>query len=282
MFHATKSKMAASAASGTWCANGAASSITSSRATACTMPATGLVAPLLALVTVRAIVPVAGIPPKNGVTKLAIPCAMSSWLGSWRSPMMPSATCAHSSDSMAPNKASVIVGITSSRADSQEKTGHCSPGRLEGIPPKRLPMVSTCSPSAATATLASSSATTDPGTSASTLNRGRLLQIFGIIACHPTISARQASASARAWTLRVSMAPASTPSMPKKWAGTGPVTSPSKSRICETAISTAMPLVNPITTATGTKRISVPSLSHPIRNSSTPDIAVASTRLARP
>ena len=42
------------------------------------MPATGVLAPLLMLVTVRAMVPVAGMPPKKGVTKLATPCAISS------------------------------------------------------------------------------------------------------------------------------------------------------------------------------------------------------------
>ena len=53
--------MPASTASGTADASGAAISTTSSSVSACTMPATGLVAPARTLVTVRAIVPVAGI-----------------------------------------------------------------------------------------------------------------------------------------------------------------------------------------------------------------------------
>jgi hypothetical protein len=71
-------------------------------------------APARTLVTVRAMVPVAGMPPKNGVTKLATPWAMSSWLGSWRCNcgVMLSATRAHSSDSMAPSSAMVTVGIS--------------------------------------------------------------------------------------------------------------------------------------------------------------------------
>ena len=70
------------------------------------MPATGLVAPARRLVTVRAIVPVAGMPPKNGVTTLAMPCAISSWFGSWRGWVdKPSATRAQSSDSTAPSRA---------------------------------------------------------------------------------------------------------------------------------------------------------------------------------
>ena len=50
------------------------------------MPATGVRAPERMLVAVRAMAPVAGIPPKSGETMLAIPCATSSTLGLWRSP----------------------------------------------------------------------------------------------------------------------------------------------------------------------------------------------------
>ena len=78
MFHATNIKMAAKVAKGTWLANGAATQTTSNKTSACTIPATGERPPLFTLVTVRAMVPVAGMPPKKGVTKLATPCAMSS------------------------------------------------------------------------------------------------------------------------------------------------------------------------------------------------------------
>ena len=44
------------------------------------MPATGVRPPLLILVMVLAMAPVAGIPPKIGVTTLAIPCAINSVL----------------------------------------------------------------------------------------------------------------------------------------------------------------------------------------------------------
>ena len=86
MFQATKINIADSAASGTWPAKGAASHMMANKVTACTMPAMGLVPPFFTLVTVRAMVPVAGMPPKNGVTKLAMPWAISSWLASWWSP----------------------------------------------------------------------------------------------------------------------------------------------------------------------------------------------------
>ena len=78
------SRMLASTASGTLAASGAASSTISSSVAEYTMPATGLVAPARTLVTVRAMVPVAGMPPKKGTTMLATPCAINSWLGSWR------------------------------------------------------------------------------------------------------------------------------------------------------------------------------------------------------
>ena len=71
------------------------------------MPATGVLPPLLMLVIVRAIAPVAGIPPKKGTTTFATPCAMSSVLELCLSPITPSATMADSRDSMAPSMAIV-------------------------------------------------------------------------------------------------------------------------------------------------------------------------------
>ena len=83
MLNATNSRMPASTASGTWTASGAATRTIRSSVAAWTMPATGETAPARTFVTVRAMVPVAGMPPKNGTTTLATPCAISSWLGSW-------------------------------------------------------------------------------------------------------------------------------------------------------------------------------------------------------
>ena len=115
MFQATKNRMAASAASGMCAAQGASTRITSTSNSACTTPATGLVAPLRMLVAVRAMAPVAAKPPNSGVMILATPWPMSSWLESCRVPVMPSATTAVSSDSMAPNKAMAKAGPTSCR-----------------------------------------------------------------------------------------------------------------------------------------------------------------------
>ena len=139
--------MPASTASGMCRASGAASSTMSASVAACTMPAMGLVAPARRLVTVRAMVPVAGMPPKNGTMKLATPWAMSSWLGScflWCGLVASwSATRAHSSDSMAPSSAMVTVGVTSRRTVSHEKSGNANAGACCGMPPKREPIVST-------------------------------------------------------------------------------------------------------------------------------------------
>ena len=58
-------------------------------------------------VIVRAIAPVAGMPPKNGTTTFATPCAMSSVFELCLSPITPSATIADNRLSMAPNIAIV-------------------------------------------------------------------------------------------------------------------------------------------------------------------------------
>ena len=164
MFQATKSSTPASTASGTCTASGAATRTIASSVAAWTMPATGLVAPARTLVTVRAIVPVAGMPPKNGATMLAMPCAISSWFGSWRLPVVrPSATRAHSSDSTAPRSAIVTVGTNSRCTLSQSKSGQTNAGSERGMPPKRLPMVSTGSPSQAATSVSETRATIGPG-----------------------------------------------------------------------------------------------------------------------
>ena len=81
---------------GIYCASGMRNSRISSNTTACTMPATGVFPPLLMFAMVRAMAPVAGIPPNSGVAMLATPCAISSVLESCLSPITPSATVADS------------------------------------------------------------------------------------------------------------------------------------------------------------------------------------------
>jgi hypothetical protein len=94
-------------------------------------------------VAVRAMAPVAGRPPNNGETKLATPWAISSTFGLWRSPLIRSATTADINDSIAPSI--VIVSTDESRPGtrSRRSTGTSKCGRPDGIPPKRVPTVST-------------------------------------------------------------------------------------------------------------------------------------------
>ena len=65
------------------------------------MPATGVRPPFLTFVAVRAIAPVAGMPPKRPAAMFAMPWPTSSTLDLCRLPIMPSATTAESSDSIA-------------------------------------------------------------------------------------------------------------------------------------------------------------------------------------
>ena len=95
--------------------------MTSTRNSACTTPASGLVAPLRMLVAVRAMAPVAANPPNNGARMFATPWPISSWFESWRVPVMPSATTAVSSDSMAPSNAMANAGPTSCRTVAERQ-----------------------------------------------------------------------------------------------------------------------------------------------------------------
>ena len=90
---------------------------------ACTIPATGVRPPFFTLVAVRAIAPVAGIPPNIGATMLATPCAISSMLDRCLPPIIPSATTAESSDSMAASSAIVNAGPTRAVTCSSETCG---------------------------------------------------------------------------------------------------------------------------------------------------------------
>ncbi len=116
------------------------------------------------LVAVRAIAPVAGMPPNSGETMLATPWATSSMFDRCRPPIMPSATTAESSDSMAPRAAMASAGPTSSRSSAKEIEGSTGTGSVAGIVPKRLPIVSTGRSSSCAAAVTASRATSGDGT----------------------------------------------------------------------------------------------------------------------
>ena len=76
---------------------------------------------------------------------------------------MRSATIADISDSIAPSIATVTAGMIRPPMSSGRKAGRWIAGRPLGMPPKRVPMVSTSRPSAATAAVPRHSATIEPG-----------------------------------------------------------------------------------------------------------------------
>ena len=142
MLYDTTTSTPARQAIGIYCASGIRKRKISSSTTAWMTPATGVRPPLLILVIVRAMAPVAGMPPNRGVTTLAIPWATSSWLELCLSPVTPSATVADSSDSMAPSTAMVIAAGSSPFIPSHERAGMTASGSWELIV-NRSPMVST-------------------------------------------------------------------------------------------------------------------------------------------
>ena len=107
------------------------------------MPATGDCAPARILVAVRAMAPVAGKPPNIGEKMLAMPWPISSTLGLWRSLLMRSETTADISDSIAPSMATVKAGPSRPWTRLACQCGIAKWGRPLGIPPKRVPIVST-------------------------------------------------------------------------------------------------------------------------------------------
>ncbi len=91
----------------------------------------------------RAIAPVAGRPPNRGEQILAMPWPTSSTLGLCLFPLMRSATTADINDSIAPSIATVMAGEINGRRRSKRNWGILIPGKPDGIPPNRVPIVST-------------------------------------------------------------------------------------------------------------------------------------------
>src|SRR6266851_5156566 len=135
--------MAASTDNGMNFARGAAKTTMARSVRAWIIPDTGVFAPDRMLVAVLAMAPVAGSPPNNGERMFATPCPMSSTFGLCLSPLMRSETTADISDSIAPSMATVIAGEINGRSKSRRKCGSLSVGSPDGMPPKRVPIVST-------------------------------------------------------------------------------------------------------------------------------------------
>ena len=129
------------------------------------------------------------------------------------------------------------------------------------MPPKRVPTVSTGRLSAQASSESVTSAMTGPGMrdvalSALTVSMAsswrRNCESTAHSRGHTTSPSTHRPPSPSAYGLRLWMWLEMAPIWPKKLAGILSMSRPSRSRTCESAISTAMPLVNPITTVTGT------------------------------
>ncbi len=96
--------------------------------------ASGEKAPARTLAALRAIAAVAVMPPNSGATRLPMPWPINSALGSCLLPLMPSATTAQSSDSMAPSMAMAKAGASNWWTSSKLSTSGwpSAPGRFHG------------------------------------------------------------------------------------------------------------------------------------------------------
>ena len=99
----------------------------------CTIPAIGVLPPFLTFAAVRAIAPVAGIPPMRAEPILAAPCAISSIFGRCFEPIIPSDTTHERSDSTAASIAIVNASGTSVFIFSNESAGIVGVGGFEDI-----------------------------------------------------------------------------------------------------------------------------------------------------
>ena len=277
------------------------------------MPATGVRPPVRTLVAVRAIAPVAGMPPKNGATMLAMPCAISSWFGSWRSSIM---RVGHARGQQRLDRAEQRDRDRRRERGCAASTARVRPARTPGspcgMPPKRVPIVSTSRFSTPTTSDATTSTTIGPGRRVITRRPRRVVLAkarsrSGIVAIagrrprlaiagfrlerlagrrdrlgpEPGAPGRHATPAATVTGSTRSRLAAIARIRAKN--SSGIVTSrPRKSFSCDSRISTAMPLVKPITIDTGMKRIRPPSRSAPIAKSSTPAATVQTIRFATP
>ncbi len=175
MWNATTIRIAASVARGMSPAHRPKNNVIRSSVTAWVMPATGVRPPFFTFVAVRAIAPVAGMPPKTGETMFATPCATSSMLERCRPPIMPSATTADSRDSIAASSAIVNAGPASDATSGSVTCGSEGCGRPAWIAPNRRAIVSTGRWKSWTSTVVTMSATNGPGMRRSSLGHTRMI-----------------------------------------------------------------------------------------------------------
>ena len=134
------------------------------------MPATGVLPPFFTFAAVRAMAPVAGIPPNSTEPMLPTPCATSSMLLRWCELIMLSATTQDRSDSIAARMAMVMPLGSWSASRSTLSWGMRNSGRSL-LMTYRSPMVLTCMPKPLTRAIPAMSATRDPGMRSLTLGQ---------------------------------------------------------------------------------------------------------------
>ena len=200
---------------------------------------------------------------------LAMPWPTSSTLGLCLVPLMRSETTADMSDSIAPSMATVIAGEISGRSKSKRNCGILIPGKPEGMPPKRVPIVSTGSFSKTTSAVPANSATMYPGT--------RFTKRIKIRITTRANTPRPVSKgeNVRKFRARISIRARNSP-------GTLSTLRPKKSLICVLAMMTAMPFVNPTTTGRGIYFTAVPRPVMPRMTSITPAMSVHMNKPSRP
>ncbi len=173
------------------------------------MPATGLLAPARMLVAVRAIVPVTQMPPNRAEAMLARPWATSSMLERCLRPVMPSATLADSRLSTPPSRVKDAAEGSTLSSSARSTCGSRGVGRVWGMPPKRVPIVSIGSRSRAASTEAATTAISMAGQ-------------FGRARRRPKIRAAEPAPNARLAGLIVPIARPRTRSLGKKAPGSAP------------------------------------------------------------
>ncbi len=167
-------------------------------------------------VAVRAIAPVAGMPPNSGDAMFATPCATSSMFDRCLPPIIPSATTADRSDSIAASIAIVNAGPTSPVTWLSVKCGNCGCGTDGLSGPKWLPIVSMGRCAALATTVPSTSATNGAG-------------IRWLILGHATRISSESAATPTAAGVTLDACAANALHFGRNSAGTVPIRNPSRS-----------------------------------------------------
>ena len=165
----------------------------------------------------------------------ATPCATSSILERCRPPIMPSATTAESSDSIAPSSAMVNAGPMRAGSWWSVRGGRRGAGSAALIAPKRLPIVSTGKCSSWTSAVVTISATKGLGMRSS--RRGQATMMASAMT-EITVAQGLIESKCAPNACHFSTNPA----------GTVPMRSPRKSLTWLEKMMSAIPLVNPIVT----------------------------------